>query len=107
MSAEGGIYDVMAGAYSKRGMAQFEAFFKGHAGDDLITDRVGRPSVRIEWPAVTCGYAIQPEVIKGLVGKSAFRGRGLLARFLYSVPRSLIGQRQIAPRPVPPHVFET
>ena len=61
---------------------------------------MGRKSVRVERPALTCGYAMQPAVIEGLAENAAFRGRGLLARFLYAAPKSWIGQREIAPTPV-------
>jgi hypothetical protein len=44
---------------------------------------------------------MQPAVIEGLAENPAFRGRGLLARFLYAAPRSWIGRRAIAPAPVP------
>jgi hypothetical protein len=44
---------------------------------------------------------MQPAVIEGLAETAAFRGRGLLARFLYAAPQSWIGRRQIAPAPVP------
>ncbi len=100
MSPEGNVFDLMAGQYSKSSIVQFDVYLKGHSGDDLITDRVGRKSVRVERPALTCAYAMQPEVIKGLAANPAFRGRGLLARFLYSFPQSWIGRREIAPKPV-------
>lgn len=101
MSPEGGVFDLMAGLYSKSGFPQFGVYLAGHAGDQLITDRVSRQSVRVERPALTCAYAMQPAVIEGLAEKAAFRGRGLLARFLYSAPHSWIGRREIAPAPVP------
>jgi hypothetical protein len=100
MSPEGGVFDLMAGQYSKSGMPQFGVYLMGHAGDDLVTDRVSRQSVRVERPALTCAYAIQPQVIEGLAENVAFRGRGLLARFLYATPQSWIGERKIAPSPV-------
>ncbi len=100
MSPEGGVFDLMAGLYSKSGIPQFGVYLMGHSGDDLITDRVSRKAVRVERPALTCAYAIQPQVIEGLAENVAFRGRGLLARFLYAAPRSWIGQREIAPPPV-------
>ena len=100
MSAEGGVFDVMAGKYSAKGEA-FLTHLKGHAGDDLVVDRVGRDSIRVPQPALTCAYAIQPVVIKGVASNAAFRGRGLLGRFLYSAPPSKIGQRTISPNPVP------
>jgi hypothetical protein len=101
MSPEGGPFDLMAGMYSKSGLPQFGVYLMGHSGDDLITDRVGRKSIRVERPSLVCAYAIQPAVIKGLAENAAFRGRGLLARFLYAAPQSWIGRREIAPPPVP------
>ncbi|MBX3426609.1 MAG: DUF3987 domain-containing protein [Pirellulales bacterium] len=100
MSPEGGVFDLMAGLYSKSGIPQFGVYLMGHSGDDLNTDRVGRKGVRVERPALTCAYAMQPAVIEGLAENTAFRGRGLLARFLYAAPQSWIGQREIAPTPV-------
>ena len=100
MSPEGGVFDLMAGLYSKSGIPQFGVYLIGHSGDDLITDRVSRKSVRVERPALTCAYAMQPAVIEGLAEKAAFRGRGLLARFLNAAPQSWIGRREIAPAPV-------
>lgn len=100
MSAEGGVFDLLAGLYSKSGIPQFVVYLKGHSGDDLITDRVSRTNVCVERPALTCAYAIQPAVIGGVAKNPAFRGRGLLARFLYAAPVSWIGRREIAPTPV-------
>ncbi len=100
MSAEGGVFDIMAGRYSA-GAASFDVYLKGHAGDELRTDRVGRTGVHVVAPALTCAYAIQPAVIAGLADKPAFRGRGLLARFLYALPRSRVGRRSVRPAPVP------
>jgi putative DNA primase/helicase len=101
MSPEGGVFDLMAGLYSKNGLPQFGVYLMGHSGDNLKSDRVSRSSVYVERPALTCAYAMQPQVIVGLAANAAFRGRGLLARFLYAAPQSWIGQREIAPAPVP------
>jgi hypothetical protein len=100
MSPEGGVFDLIAGLYSKSGIPQFGVYLMGHSGDDLITDRVSRKTVRVAGPALTCAYAMQPAVIEGLAENAAFRGRGLLARFLYAAPQSWIGRREIAPAPV-------
>lgn len=101
MSPEGGVFDLMAGLYSKNGIPQFGVYLMGHSGDNLKSDRVSRSSVYVERPALTCAYAMQPQVIVGLAANPAFRGRGLLARFLYSAPQSWIGRRLIAPPTVP------
>ncbi|MEP7028433.1 MAG: YfjI family protein [Candidatus Eisenbacteria bacterium] len=95
MAPEGDVFDLMAGRYSATGTANFGNFLKGHAGDDIRVDRVGRPSDYVSKPALTVGLAVQPEVIRGLMQKPGFLGRGLLARFLYSTPVSLLGRREI------------
>ena len=41
LSAEGGIFDILAGRYSG-GMPDLDVWLKGHAGDPLRVDRKGR-----------------------------------------------------------------
>ena len=81
-------------------------YLKGHAGDLLKVDRRGRPPEYVERPCLTIGLAVQPEVLRGLAGRPGFGGRGLLARFLYSLPESLVGRRQPGAPPVPPAVAD-
>nr|WP_245982235.1 YfjI family protein [Streptomyces reniochalinae] len=98
MSAEGGIFDIIAGRYS--GTPNMEIFLKGHAGDRLRVDRRSREE-SIEAPALTMGLAVQPTVLEDIGKNRGFDGRGLLARFLYSMPESLVGYRKSNPTPVP------
>jgi len=100
MSPEGGVFDQMAGLYSRNGMPQIDVYLKGHAGDALMVDRVSRESVRVEKPALTCAYAVQPGVISNLAKNPVFRDRGLLGRFLYSAPKSWIGVRAVSTKPM-------
>ena len=104
MSAEGGLFDIMAGRYGQKGKPNFDVFLKAHAGDPLWVDRVTRGSNHVVRPALTLGLAVQPDVICGLAGAPGFRGRGLLARFNYSLPASFVGRRNPNPPPVPPEV---
>jgi replicative DNA helicase len=73
---------------------------KGHAGDLLKVDRRGRSPEYVERPCLTIGLTVQPEVLRGLADRPGFRGRGLLARFLYALPASLVGHRQPGAPPV-------
>ncbi|MCM1991333.1 YfjI family protein [Oceanirhabdus seepicola] len=93
-SAEGGIIDILAGRYSN-GVSNLDVFLKAHAGDSLKVDRGGRPPESVKKPALTVGLAIQPAVLTGLINKPGFRGKGLLARFLYVIPENNIGRRKI------------
>ncbi|RST04585.1 DUF3987 domain-containing protein [Streptomyces sp. WAC07149] len=95
LSAEGELFDIIAGRYT--GKPNMGMFLKGHAGDMIRVNRQGREAQHIDAPAVTVGLAIQPEVLDSLARIDGADGRGLLARFLYSKPLSLVGSRNLAP----------
>jgi hypothetical protein len=105
LSPEGDVFDQMAGRYNQAG-PNLGVYLKGHAGDLLKVDRRGRPPEYIPRPCLTIGLAVQPEVLRGLAGRPGFGGRGLLARFLYSLPASLVGRRQPGAPPVPQPVAD-
>lgn len=106
MSAEGaGPFALMAGRYSG-GAPAFEVYLKGHAGDAVHVDRVKGTSVHVAHPALTVGVAVQPEALDRLADISGARGLGLLARFLYSLPASRVGYRDVSPPPIPEAVRE-
>lgn len=100
MSAEGGIFETVAGRYSDN-VSNLDGLLKGHAGDEVKVDRMNRESLHIRRPAVTLGLCVQPSVIEGLAEKSGFRGRGFLARFLFIMPQSRVGHRNVTPPSVP------
>jgi replicative DNA helicase len=103
MSAEGGIFDIIGGRYSAH-IPNLDVFLKGHAGDPVKIDRKGRPPEYIRRPALTLGLMIQPAVLTTIAANRQFRGRGLLARFLYAYPKSKVGAREPAPPPPDPEV---
>lgn len=106
MSAEGDVFELLAGRYSANKTPNFAVYLKGHAGDQLHVDRRNREEF-VGRPALTVGLAVQPHVIRGLAEKHGFRERGLLGRFLYSMPQSLLGRRDTNPPPVPAEVRDT
>jgi hypothetical protein len=106
MSDEGGPFELMGGRYSN-GIPNIDVYLKGHSGNQITTDRIGREGGSIQEPAITIGLAIQPDVITSLRDKKGFRGRGLLARFLWAIPESLVGRRAPDAPPVPLEVSQT
>jgi replicative DNA helicase len=98
LSTEGGIFETIAGRYSA-GVSNIDVYLKGNSGDPLRVDRRGR-SEFVQHPALTIGLTVQPDVIGGLAKTPGFRGRGLLGRFLYCLPQSTVGTRQIDPQPL-------
>jgi hypothetical protein len=106
LSAEGGIFSTLAGRYSS-GVPSLEVFLKAHAGDLLRVDRKGRPAEHVASPALTLGLAVQPEMLSDIARMPGFRGRGLLARILYSLPENTVGRRQVGAPSVPAPVDRT
>ena len=98
VSAEGGIFDILNGIYTKN--VNIDVFLKGHSGDTIRVDRIGRTSESILHPTLTMLLAVQPEVLNGLMTNGTFRGRGLTARFLYAIPRSSLGDRDFSTTPI-------
>ncbi|HME78913.1 MAG TPA: YfjI family protein [Mycobacterium sp.] len=95
ISAEGGIFDIIAGRYSKK--PNMDLWLKGHSGDMLRVDRKDRAPEHIPRPALTLGLMTQPIVLSEIASQREFRGRGLLARFLYAYPVSKVGRRNVEP----------
>jgi replicative DNA helicase len=98
ISAEGGVFDTIAGRYAKT--VNLDVFLKGHSGDRIRVDRQGRPPQYIPSPALTIGLMVQPRIIEAIAANPDFVGRGLLARFLYATPESKVGFRLSTAIPV-------
>lgn len=105
ISAEGGIFETIGGRYTNN-IPNLDLFLQAHSGDSVRIDRRNGPPIILDEPALTVGLAVQPAVLEGLAGKPGFRGRGLLARFLFALPKSMVGHRAVTPPPVPKAVTE-
>lgn len=104
VSAEGGIFDMLSGLYTKN--VNIDVMLKGHSGDSIRVDRIGRNSESIMNPALTVLLTVQPSVLSGLMQNGTFRGRGLTARFLYCMPKSIVGNRKYRTDPIPSDVAD-
>ena len=100
LSPEANVFAVMAGRYTTKGEPNLEVYLKGHTGDDLTVDRQGGRHDHVPNPKLTLGLAVQPEVIQGVARNREFRGRGLVGRFLFAIPPSTLGTREITPPPI-------
>jgi hypothetical protein len=96
---EGTAFEIAKGRYSET--ANFDVYLKGHAGSPLRTDRVKRDAIAVDAAYLSVGLAVQPDVLQGLHGQTSMRGRGFLARWLYAVPESSVGERTICAPPMP------
>ena len=93
ISAEGGVFEVMAGRYNTNGNGNIDVYLKGHAGDPCSNHRISRKSQSMDSPCLTISLAVQRTIIKEIGNNKQFRGRGLLARFLYSNCKHQAGYR--------------
>jgi Protein of unknown function (DUF3987)/Domain of unknown function (DUF3854) len=100
LSDEGGLFEMMGGRYSN-GIPNLDLYLQGHAGTAVRVDRKSGPPVDLQRPALAIGISPQPSVLRGLTAQEGFRGRGLLARFLYALPPSRLGYRTLETVPVP------
>lgn len=91
ISTEGGIFELMSGRYSPK--ANIDVWLKGHCGDTIMVDRKGRESETIYSPHLSAILTIQPCILEDIMSDKKMSGRGLVARFLFSSPPSLIGKR--------------
>jgi replicative DNA helicase len=76
---------------------------KAWSQDVIEVDRLGREGGQVHSPTLTKMLAVQPGVLKDLGGESIDRliGRGLLPRYLFSMPKPLQGERDPDPPAVP------
>ena len=104
ISSEGGIFDTLAGIYTKN--VNIDVMLKGYSGDTIRVDRIGRESESIMNPSLTILLMTQPKVVSDVLSNKTFRGRGLTARFLYCLPASSVGERRFQSAPIPEDVYQ-
>lgn len=93
LTDEGGIFGIMAGQYSG-GTASLDVFLQAYSGTAMRVDRAGR-FAHLDRPALSFGLALQPGMLTDAAKSGRFRDSGLLARFLYAVPKSNVGTRDV------------
>lgn len=96
-STEGGLFELMSGRYSDK--ANLDVYLKAWSGDAIRVDRIGRGASVIANPTLTIGLTVQPDVIRALSDHPEFAGRGLTARFMFAVPLSKVGYRNLVDIP--------
>lgn len=104
-SDEAGSFQIMGGLYSS-GHANLDVYLQAHAGSPMRVDRATR-AVHVDRPALSFGLLVQPGTLADVAGSKRFRDSGLLARFLWSIPDSTVGTRDVRRHaPIPEHIKE-
>ncbi|QCR33585.1 YfjI family protein [Lysinibacillus sp. SGAir0095] len=98
LSDEGAeVFQMMAGRYSNK--INIDIYLKSYSGGNVTIDRTGGKSISLKNPILTIGLYVQPTVIQEIPNN--FSSRGLTQRFLYSIPKSLVGERDTNPPQIP------
>ncbi|WP_313132803.1 YfjI family protein [Anaerocolumna sp.] len=102
VTAEGGIFGMLAGRYNNQ--PNIDIVLKAYSGEPYTSDRIGRKGESLSNPLLTLLIMTQPVVVDEAMQNKEFRERGLLARFLYSLPASRIGNRKYNSQPINPEI---
>lgn len=105
ISDEAGMLGNFSGRYSNN-IPNLDLLLKSWNGETYISDRATRESIVLKKPYMSICLACQPYVFDSMINNSAFRGSGLIARFLYCFPVSNIGTRKYDTQAVPEKVTE-
>jgi len=95
---EGGVFGAMLGRYERSGRGvsvSLDTWLRAHTGVDIRVDRKGREGDFVSHACLTIGLSVQPGLLQEISRSPELKERGLLGRFLYAIPVSLMGVRNV------------
>lgn len=92
LDSEGEFFALMSGRYNG-GNPNLGITLKAYDGDRYRVRRIGRDGADVERSILTLALGIQPIVMEEAAKNPAMVERGLLNRFLFAIPESLVGTR--------------
>lgn len=98
ISTEAGLLDAVAGTFAAGRTPNIDVYLKAWAGETIIRDRKGGDEgpefTVVEDALLSVVLTIQPSVVEKYRSTAPeLRGRGFFARFMPSIPASLVGAR--------------
>ncbi|MEW2177170.1 YfjI family protein [Streptomyces sp. NPDC005406] len=105
LSTESSFLGNVGGRYSKN--ANPEIVLKAWSHEPHAVNRKSGQPLLLERPNLTLGLAVQPGFLTGM-GETGdvFQARGLMARFIFSMPASRVGDRVYDTDPIPPEISQ-
>lgn len=102
VSSEGGIFASFLGNHNHN--INIDIYLLSHDGEPFSCDRISRGTDNLQSPALSMVLTVQPIVLEAFVKNFTFKGRGLVARFLFVVCKSKIGERLVSPPTIPENI---
>lgn len=97
-AAEADALDVLLGRYGDA--PNLGVCLAGYSGEPYHAQRKMAGNTELDRPLVTIALVVQPSAARELLNDDQAKGRGFLARFLYSVPFDSVGHRSIDSQPI-------
>jgi hypothetical protein len=88
-------FQILAGRYSTSGETNLDPFLNSFCGDPVTVIRRNNDAIDLKKPALAIGITVQPDVLFKATANEDFNNRGLIGRFLCSIPKSLVGYRDL------------
>lgn len=92
VSAEGGLFDRIAGMYSD-GATNLDLYLEAWSGGRYVVDRIKREPINIPNANLVVVTTVQPTTLDTIGNNKNLTGRGLVARFLLCQPTNNVGTR--------------
>ena len=93
ITAEAPLISNVRGRYDSSGAANLDLVCKAYEGERTQVDRRNREEL-LERPLLTVTLTVQPHVLRKLVEHDTARQQGLVGRFAFAIPESLLGHRR-------------
>jgi hypothetical protein len=93
-------FQQLTGSRYGTGSQNLNLMLAGKSGDFLPAHRVGRDQP-LEHPSIACILYVQPAAVRDVLRDANANGRGLVQRFAFIQPLSLMGSRLLTPPQVP------
>lgn len=93
VTAEAPIISNVLGRYDSAGAPNLDLICKAYEGERTQVDRRNREEL-LERPLLTVVLTVQPSVLRKLIEHETGRQQGLVGRFAFAVPESLLGRRR-------------
>lgn len=101
-SEAGNLFSNLMGRYAQNGSTGIDVLLKAYTVEPLRVSRATKPSVTLQNPSLTILLTGQPSLLQSIMDDGNLQGRGLLSRFLFCVPESLVGGRTLQDAPINP-----